>query len=343
MSTNLDDLDGLQAGAQGIFDALPDDPFGDEPDEKGPTGTEEQPPADDELPPVEEDEDESDDLDDEVPDEDEDEPLDHEDDESEDEDDEDDETEETEELRYTVKVDGQEVEKTLDELRAGFSRTESWTRKSQKLADERRQFAAEIEAVRAERAKYAEVLDKYEQQVIAAVPQMPTGNDPQEWIEYQRATLQHEAVQRERADLQQRQQADQMRKRVEFLAEQQERLVKVFPTWADQTVALAEKEGIAHYALGLGFSEDDVDEIQDHRVVILLKKAMERDEWAKDRKATKKKVKGGPTLRPGKSRPKTPAKKAARKKARSSRQKLKESGTVQDAAAHIHDTLGDDF
>ena len=334
------DLDGLHSTAQSIFDALPDDPFGDEPAEK-PTGTEEQPPTDDELPPLEDADDEGE-GDEPEPDTEESEVED--DDEPEDDEDEDEVSEENdEELRYSVKVDGHEVEKTLAELKAGYSRTESWTRKSQKLGDERRAFASEMEAVRAERAKYAEVLDKYEQEVIAAVPQMPTGNDPQEWMDYQRATLQHQAVQKERHDLQQRQQVDAMQKRNAFLALQQEKLVEVYPDWADNTVALAGKEGIAQYALGLGFSEDDVDEIQDHRVVILLKKAMERDEWAKDRAGTKKKVKAGPTLRPGKSRPKSPAKKAGRKKARTSRDALKQSGTVKDAAAFIENQLGDDF
>lgn len=43
---------------------------------------------------------------------------------------------------YTVRVDGQDVEVTLDELRNGYSRQADYTRKTQELASEREQIAA---------------------------------------------------------------------------------------------------------------------------------------------------------------------------------------------------------
>lgn len=53
-----------------------------------------------------------------------------------------------EDERYTVKVDGEEFAVTLDELRNGYQRQSDYTRKSQALADERRQLETVAERMR---------------------------------------------------------------------------------------------------------------------------------------------------------------------------------------------------
>ncbi len=52
---------------------------------------------------------------------------------------EDDETEDGQ-PRYTVKVDGEEQEVTLDELVRGYQRNADYTRKTMKVAEERREL-----------------------------------------------------------------------------------------------------------------------------------------------------------------------------------------------------------
>lgn len=54
--------------------------------------------------------------------------------------------------KFTVKVDGDEVEITVKEALEGYQRREDYTRKTQELAEARRAFESEIE-------EYAEVLD----------------------------------------------------------------------------------------------------------------------------------------------------------------------------------------
>ena len=61
-------------------------------------------------------------------------------------------------LTIKVKLDGEETEVTLDELRKGYSRYSDYTRKTQALAEERKSFQGEAEAIRMERAQYAELL-----------------------------------------------------------------------------------------------------------------------------------------------------------------------------------------
>jgi len=255
------------------------------------------------------------------------------------------ESEETDEpATFSVKVDGEKVAVTLEELQAGYSRTASWTRRSQKLADEKRGFESEMQAVRAERAQYAGMLDKLNEQLGSTEPQPPTTSDPQAWDHYHRSVLERNKVAAERSALQQRMVADEKRIRDDYLREQQVELASLYPEWADESVALADKAGIAKYALELGFSETDVDGIEDHRVVVLLRKAMAHDAMETERAKPRAKAKAAnATLKPGRSKPRQPAKKASQKRGKAAREQLKESGHVDDAAAFIHDNLLEDF
>jgi hypothetical protein len=66
---------------------------------------------------------------------------------------------------YRVKVAGEEVEVTLDELVKGYSREADYTRKTMAYAEQQRQLQAEAQAVRAERERYASLLDQMEAQL----------------------------------------------------------------------------------------------------------------------------------------------------------------------------------
>jgi hypothetical protein len=70
--------------------------------------------------------------------------------------------EETQEpTSYTVKVDGKDVEVTLEELQAGYSRQADYTRKSQVLAEQRQKADDELAATQQERQKYISQLEQF--------------------------------------------------------------------------------------------------------------------------------------------------------------------------------------
>ena len=74
---------------------------------------------------------------------------------------EDNQAEETQEpVAYTVKIDGKDVEVSLDELRAGYSRQADYTRKSQVLAEQRRKADEELAATQQERQRYVSQLEQ---------------------------------------------------------------------------------------------------------------------------------------------------------------------------------------
>ena len=63
----------------------------------------------------------------------------------------DEEEEQPETPRYYVKIDGEEQEVTLEELRNGYQRQADYTRKSQALAEQRKAYEANLQAITSER------------------------------------------------------------------------------------------------------------------------------------------------------------------------------------------------
>jgi hypothetical protein len=336
----------LHKAAAGIFDSLPEDPFGEGEDEE-PTGQQEdQDPdagAEDDDDVDTEDESEDDDEDDESEDDDEDEDEDDEDDDDEAEGEADEEDDEDGEELYTVKVDGEVMEKTLDELRAGFSRTESWTRKSQKLSDERKAFEGERETVKRMEAEYAARLQTLETQMAGNLPQEPSPQDPQAWIRYRQEMDALSQVQAERIALQERMQAEHRKEREVLIQAENEKLEEIYPEWQDKEQAVKDKRSLATFAVGvLGFEETDIEQIVDHRVVMLLRMARDQHELSEAKGKVKSKTKKAKkVLKPGKTSNRSASQKSKSKRSKAARAQLKSSGHVKDAAAFIHDNLLD--
>jgi len=236
---------------------------------------------------------------------------------------------------YTVKIDGEEFEVTLDELRNGYQRQADYTRKSQSLAEQRKAYEANLQAVQAERNQYAQVLENMSANQNAELQRYENINwqelkdsDPMEYmekrLEYQEAKDKIAELNNERYRVQQQNEAEMASVLQEKIQQEAELLVKQLPEYADPNSTL--KNDLRNYALGLGFSEQDVDGITDHRVVMVLHKAMLQDQVAKGVKRAKpvpKVVKSGT--------PQTKTQKA-KKAVQAKRERLAKTGNARDAA-----------
>jgi hypothetical protein len=342
----------VHGAAKGIFDMLPEDPFGEGEGIEA-IGPAQDAPADEEvLEPAESDTDfdsaaaeaMSDETDgepeDEEPEEDEDEEPDMD---SEDAEDEEEAEESDEDPLVTVKVDGQTMEIPLSEALAGYSRTEVWTRKMQAVAEERKQLESEAEATQTERAQYASKLADVEAFLASQMPQEPSPEDPVAWARYQSEQQKLQQVQMERQKVQQQMQEHAANQHQQFLREQEAMLLDAIPEWKDPAVKQAEARDLATYAVGvLGFSQEEVDSLADHRNVLLLRKAREYDRLQEKTAEVKTKKRSSKTLKPG--APQRSSQKAAtkrKKEYRSQRDRLRKSGAVKDAAKLIEDQFLD--
>lgn len=242
---------------------------------------------------------------------------------------------------FRVKVDGEEVDVPLDELLKGYSRTADYTRKTQAIAEARRQAEAEAAAAREERQRYAQTLDALDAQLRTLQPPKIDWDrlykeNPVEWVrqrEIQRTRQEQAAwVQTQRAALVEKQQQEEQVEQAQTLEIERAKLFEALPEWRDADKARSEKAKIVSYATEkLGFTVDEISDIYDARAVVALRKAMLFDELMSKRDQMRPKIiqkakpmKAGPASSPQSSR--VVASKAALSR-------LANSGSHRDAAA----------
>ena len=244
--------------------------------------------------------------------------------------------------KFTVKVDGKDVEVSLDELQKGYSRTEDYTRKTQALAQERKQAQAEFESVRNERAQYAQLLGALQEQLTQATPQVDMdylyNEDPIEWVkqrELQRSNAERMAA---IASEQQRLSAEQAKEQNAYLkdelSKEKDLLLSQAPELRDPKTAAKAKQDWISAGKAVGLSEQELNNVRDHRILLALRKLAAYDAMVAKRKDLKPVQSSTPTARPG-----TISKQPQSSIVKQSQQRLAKTGNVRDAASLIERLL----
>ena len=238
---------------------------------------------------------------------------------------------------YKVRIDGEEVEVTLEELQSGYSRQQDYTRKTQELSQQRKTIEQQQQELAQRDAIYSQLLPKLEAQLKGELAGEPDWNklyedDPvgyvrekQLWDE-KKEKLQ--ATQAEQQRLQQEAAQKQQEQIAQMVQEGQQKLLELIPEWQDPEVATKDKLAIREYGINvLGYTPQEMDAVYDYRALLGLRNA-----WLQSK--TVKAVKKKPTekakarvARPGTTnRPKSvaPVKKA--------KQRLAKTGKPSDAA-----------
>ena len=241
--------------------------------------------------------------------------------------------------RYKAKVGGEEVEVELDELINGYQRSKDYTQKSQALAEQRKAIEAErshLEQVKQERQAYAQKL----QALDSFLSQQNKGEDLEvlketdpigyavKVAEQSQREKQLAVVRAEQNRIAQQQQAEQQQNLQNHLKAESDKLTSVIPELATPKGDAIRKE-IREYAKSVGWSDQELSSVYDHRAVLTLYKAMKFEQLQKGKPDTLKKVQQAPKmLKPGTSS--TSGKSTQEKQVM---QKLRQSGKVRDAAA----------
>ena len=243
---------------------------------------------------------------------------------------------------FTVKIDGKEVAVTLDELQKGYSRTQDYTRKTQQIAEVRKQVEAETQAVRAERGQYAQLLGALQAQLQASEPQVDLdrlyNEDPIEWVRQKEVLRERQekayAIQAEQQRLSEISQQEQMQNLQAHKARESHELLEAIPAWKDPAKAKAEKTMLVEFGQKMGFTPQELGNIYDHRVVLALRKAALYDQMQAKR-ANIKPANNGP--RPAK--PGAAGRVSNNTEALRAQQRLAKTGRVDDAADAIYKLL----
>tara|TARA_R110000824_G_scaffold114832_1_gene265619 strand:+ start:1376 stop:2350 length:975 start_codon:yes stop_codon:yes gene_type:complete len=245
---------------------------------------------------------------------------------------------------YTVKVDGEEFEVDLDELRNGYQRQSDYTKKSQSVAEMRKAYEANLQSVQQERDQYQQVLanmENYQNLELKKYQELDWSSlkedDPVEYmekrIEFQDAKDKVNQVKQEQMAVQQKTQQEVYQNIQHKVQEEAELLATALPEYSDPSSNL--KTELRDFAINMGFSEQDVNGITDHKVVLVLHKAMLQE---RANSSTSSKVKKGPAKVIKAGVPVTKKQRVARD-VQAKRDRLRKTGNVNDAANAFMDLI----
>ena len=247
---------------------------------------------------------------------------------------------------YRVLVDGKEMQVPLDELLSGYQRGSSFTQKSQALADERNAFADQQTALGQERQTYASVLQQLRQQMeSAAQPNIDWDTlerqDPLQYLKLKQMERdrgeQIQAVQEEQVRMQQLLQGQQSEELEKRLSQERTMVLEKIPEWSDSDLQADEQRKLLEYGKTLGFSDEELGQIYDHRALIAL-----RDAWRYNQLTNGEKVQAAKSkIGSAKAGNKETSQRVRSRKQKAMRQKLKTTGKVDDAAALFGELLAD--
>ena len=250
--------------------------------------------------------------------------------------------ESSEEPSYTVKVDGSEMEVTLDELLRGYQREADYTRKTSELS--------------LEKSKYNDLMQQSQSEInnkLSKLEELTTVAQQELQQEYSRidfeklydedpseaARLEHKM--RKRAEnlamIQEETKANQQQEFQKYLQEQQHKVSTLVPEFNDPAKASKLKSDMRVYLSKLGYGEKDINSIYDARQVLLIRDAMAYDALKKSNAKVTKKVATAPkVVRSGTAKNKGDA---SLKLRREKLNRLKKTGAAKDAASIFKDYL----
>ena len=237
---------------------------------------------------------------------------------------------EAEEVEYfTVKVDGEEMDVSADDLVKSFQLERTAQKRLSEAAEQRKSLEADRTALEQEREKYAQGLAQLQAQ-LSQTGQEPTQEywdklyeeDPLEFVKQREA-------QRDREKAMQVVQQEQMQLIQQRVAEEKSKLVERIPEWRDDEVATREKAGLINFAQRVGFTSDELSQVVDSRLVDVLRRAYLYDQLQQEKPVARKKVAKAPKMVKG-GKPKTSQDVASEKK-RKAFDRLKKTGS-KDAA-----------
>ena len=218
-----------------------------------------------------------------------------------------DEDEEDEAVTYTVKSGGEEREVTVDELISGYQKGDDYTKKSQVLAEQRKAVEAEAHAVQEAmqlREQYAQRLDQVRVLLENSDEQVDLDelkeNDPITWsIKVAEKTENNKKlnlIQQEQNRLAQAHQKQAAEQQSKMVAHEAEMLTSKVKEFSDPKKAEQIKGEIRNFGKSIGFSDQELAQVYDHRHVMVLQKAMAYDRIQKAKAGVTKKVAKAPKM-----------------------------------------------
>lgn len=251
-----------------------------------------------------------------------------------------------------LKVNGEEIEKPLDEVVALAQQGLDYTKKTQEVAEQRKEVEAlkvqieQQEKLIQENAQLNNLLIEDVAKITALDQQLAQYNDTDwaklsdsDFVEAQKQFFNYSQLQQQRNNLvsqfeAKRQDAQQKQQQLitEKIAKGKEQLSKKIPNWGPETIQGLILAGKEYY----NFTDAELNGIVDPRQVEVLNDARQWRELQKNKGVTKKKVASAkPVVKPGSKDPKTISSSNQRKL----REQLRKTGNQELASQLIENMI----
>ena len=243
---------------------------------------------------------------------------------------------------YKVKVAGQELDVTLEELKNGYSRDADYRRKTEELSYDKKQFMSESEK---QRQNYSSKLNEANQLLSVAQQQLQTEinsadleklyeEDPTE-----AARIEHR-LRRKQEKLNQAMEKTQSEQRKQFegfLSDQKKQLASKMPEFSDPAKASQLASSMKTTLNNYGFNDQEISQVYDHRIVMLVNDAMKYRKMQNSKPNLAKKItKPGRVFSSGVKKDKAEINLTKRREKLS---RLKKTGNIKDATSIFLDMV----
>lgn len=250
--------------------------------------------------------------------------------------------ENSEEPMYTVTIDGTDLSVNLEELIQGYQRNADYTRKTQELAQERNQSSEFVERSKKDVEAKLTKLNELNNAAQAQLQQEYAEVDFEKLYEedpVEAARLEHKMRKKHEqlAQVSQQTQELQAQEFNKYLSEQQKLLSQKVPELMDEQKGPRFKQQMRDYLGNIGFNDNEINSVYDHRYVMLVKDAMNYRNLQKAKPGIKKKVANAPkVVKGGVAKSKGQVNAEARRQQLS---KLRKTGQVRDAAKFFRNLI----
>jgi hypothetical protein len=250
------------------------------------------------------------------------------------------EAEQEQQSTFKVKAAGEEREVTLEQLIEGYQLGQDYTKKTQKLSEDKRVVEAErtkIAEANKLRDQYAQRLQMMEQflnqqnkgENLEALKEVDPIGYAVKVAEQNQREKQLAVLQQEQQRIAQQQQAEQSERLQSHLAEESQKLTSAIPGYGNPKEGDQIRKDIRDYAKSIGWSDQELAGLYDSRAVLSLYHGMKYSKLQGNKASIAKKVEAAPKMmKAGTSTPRN----TASEQQKNTMAQLKRTGKVRDAA-----------
>ena len=241
---------------------------------------------------------------------------------------------------FKVKAAGEEREVTLEQLIEGYQLGQDYTKKTQKLSEDKRAVEAErtkIEEANQLRDQYAQRLKMMESflnqqnqgENLEALKEVDPIGYAVKVAEQAQREKQLAVLQQEQQRIAQQQQAEQSERLQSHLAEESQKLTTAIPGYGNPKEGDQIRKDIRDYAKSIGWSDQELAGLYDSRAVLSLYHGMKYAKLQSNKPSITKKVEAAPKMmKAGTSAPRD----SNSEQRKNTMAQLKRTGKVRDAA-----------